>query len=636
MKNRIFAVLIALAMLLALAPAAVAEEIATGTGTAQGFGGEITVTVTLEGGVLAMVEAEGPDETAGIGGNIIDEWPDAFVQAGGIVDTYTGATFAGITRQGFIAAARAALEDAGVNPDDYMVDYVAEAAEDVALDADVVIVGAGGAGMTAAIVAADAGMSVVLLESQPAVGGNSVKSTGGMNAAKTADQDENEFGEEAGVEKTLTAAAEKWADNETITALAATVKDQWEAWKANPEGYFDSTELFALDTMIGGKGINDPELVNTLVGSSADAIEWLRTQGIDLTDVASFGGASVKRIHRPLNDEGKVVSVGAYTVPLLDAACEARENITLLTETTAVKILTDDTGAAVGVEAQGKTGNKVVVNAGAVVLTTGGFGANLDMVVQYKPELAGFMTTNAAGIQGQGIAMAAEIGAATVDMEQIQIHPTVQADTASLITEGLRGDGAILVNAEGQRFIDEVGTRDVVSAAEIAQPGSFSWLVVDQKMVDASSVIQGYIKKGFMLSGDTYEALAEALGIPADAFAATMETWNGYVAEKNDPDFGRTSFANPLDTAPYYAVKVTAGIHHTMGGLKIDSRTHVINTDGEIIPGLFAAGEVTGGVHGANRLGGNAVADFVVFGRIAGAEAAAYAQALAEVLQPAA
>ena len=636
MKNRIFAVLIALAMLLALAPAAVAEEIATGTGTAQGFGGEITVTVTLEGGVLAMVEAEGPDETAGIGGNIIQEWPDAFVQAGGIVDTYTGATFAGITRQGFIAAARAALEDAGANPDDYMVDYVAEAAEDVALDADVVIVGAGGAGMTAAIVAADAGMSVVLLESQPAVGGNSVKSTGGMNAAKTADQDENEFGEEAGVEKTLTAAAEKWADNETITALAATVKDQWEAWKANPEGYFDSTELFALDTMIGGKGINDPELVNTLVGNSADAIEWLRTQGIDLTDVASFGGASVKRIHRPLNDEGKVVSVGAYTVPLLDAACEARENITLLTETTAVKILTDDTGAAVGVEAEGKTGNKVVVNAGAVVLTTGGFGANLDMVVQYKPELAGFMTTNAAGIQGQGIAMAAEIGAATVDMEQIQIHPTVQADTASLITEGLRGDGAILVNAEGQRFIDEVGTRDVVSAAEIAQPGSFSWLVVDQKMVDASSVIQGYIKKGFMLSGDTYEALAEALGIPADAFAATMATWNGYVAEKNDPDFGRTSFANPLDTAPYYAVKVTAGIHHTMGGLKIDSRTHVINTDGEIIPGLFAAGEVTGGVHGANRLGGNAVADFVVFGRIAGAEAAAYAQALAEALQPAA
>ena len=635
MNKRLFAILMTLALLLTAMPAAIAETV-TGTGTAQGYGGEITVTITLEDGVITDVQAVGDDETAGIGGNIIQEWPAAFVEANGIVDTYSGATFAGVTRPGFIEAARAALTDAGVNPDDYMREAEQEAAEDMALEADVVIIGAGGAGMTAAITAADAGMNVVVLESQPAVGGNSVKSTGGMNAAKTADQDENEFGEQAGVEKTLATAAEKWADNETITALAAKVQEQWDAWQANPEGYFDSTELFALDTMIGGKGINDPELVNTLVNNTADAIDWLRTQGIDLTDVASFGGASVKRIHRPLDDAGKVVSVGAYTVPLLEEACEKRDNLSLLTDTTATQILTDEAGAAVGVVATGKTGNTVTVNAGAVVLATGGFGANLDMVVQYKPELAGFMTTNAAGIQGQGIEMATAIGADTVDMEQIQIHPTVQYDTASLITEGLRGDGAILVNANGERFIDEVGTRDVVSAAEIAQPDSFSWLVVDQRMVDASSVIQGYIKKGFMLSGETYEALAEALGIPSDAFAATMETWNGYVAEKNDPDFGRTSFAEPLDTAPYYAVKVTAGIHHTMGGLKIDPQTHVINTDGEIIPGLFAAGEVTGGVHGANRLGGNAVADFVVFGRIAGAEAAAYAQAMLDALQPAA
>lgn len=635
MKKSIFALCLTLVMLMLLVPAALADTV-TGTGAAQGYGGEITVTITLEDGVITDVQAVGDDETAGIGGNIIQEWPQAFVDANGIVDTYSGATFAGVTRPGFIEAARAALEDAGVNPDDYMREAEEEAAEDVALEADVVIVGAGGAGMTAAITAADAGATVIVLESQPAVGGNSVKSTGGMNAAKTADQDENEFGEAAGVEKTLAAARDNWADNEAITALAATVQEQWDAYQADPQGYFDSTELFALDTLIGGKGLNDPELVMTLVNNSADAIEWLRTQSIDLTNVASFGGASVKRIHRPLDADGKVVSVGAYTVPLLEAACEERDNLTLLTDTTAYEILVDQNGEACGVAATGKSGNAVTIKANAVVLATGGFGANLDMVVSYKPELAGFMTTNAAGIQGQGIEMATAIGADTVDMEQIQIHPTVQADTASLITEGLRGDGAILVNANGERFIDEVGTRDVVSAAEIAQPGSFSWLVVDQKMVDASSVIQGYIKKGFMLSGDTYEALAEALEIPADTFAATMETWNGYVAEKSDPDFGRTSFAQPLDTAPYYAVKVTAGIHHTMGGLKIDPETHVLNTDGEIIPGLFAAGEVTGGVHGANRLGGNAVADFVVFGRIAGEQAAAYAAALNEALEPAA
>ena len=627
MKNRILALLTVVALLLAVLPAALAatttETTVTGTGSAKGFGGDVTVNLTLNNGEITIAEIIGDGETPGIGGNVIDEWPQAFVEANGIVDTYTGATFAFVTRAAVIEAARAALADAGVNPDDYMREAAEEAAEDVTLDADIVIVGAGGAGMDAAITAADEGKTVVILESQPAVGGNSVKATGGMNAAKTAYQDVNAFGESAGVEKTL-AAAEAYVENEAITALAATVKEQLDAYQANPEGYFDSTELFALDTLIGGKGLNDPDLVNTLVGNSAEAIDWLSTINIDLNNVAAFGGASVKRIHRPVNAEGKVVSVGAYTIPLLEEASKSRDNITLLTDTTATQILTDENGAACGILATGKTGNTVTVNAKAVILATGGFGANLDMVVKYAPQLEGFMTTNAAGIQGQGILMAQALGAATVDMEQVQIHPTVQADTASLITEGLRGDGAILVNANGERFTDEVGTRDVVSAAEIAQPGSFSWLVVDQKMVDASSVIQGYINRGFMYGADSYEELAAILDIPADTFAATMNTWNGYVAEKNDADFGRTSFASPLDTAPFYAVKVTAGIHHTMGGLKIDTETHVLNENGEIIPGLFAAGEVTGGVHGANRLGGNAVADFVVFGRIAGERAVEY------------
>ena len=623
MKRKILALLTVLAMLLCCTAAVgeTATTTATGTATVKGFGGDITVTVTLEGADIKSVEITGDGETEGIGKKIIDEWPLAFMEYNGIVDTYTGATFAGITREAVIAAMRQALENAGVNPDDYMREMASSESTDLVIDTDIVIVGAGGAGMTAALTASDAGKSVLVLESQPAVGGNSVKSTGGMNAAKTVYQDANEFGESAGVEKTLKA-AEGYADNEAITALAAKVKEQWDAWQANPVGYFDTTDLFALDTMIGGKGLNDPELVNTLVNNSAAAIDYLDSIGIHLNNVAAFGGASVKRIHRPVNEEGKTVSVGAYTIPLLESACQGRDNLALLTDVTATKLLTNESGAVCGVEARGKAGNKITVNAKAVILTTGGFGANLDMVVQYKPELAGFMTTNAAGVQGQGIQMAVEVGAATVDMDQIQIHPTVQADTASLITEGLRGDGAILVNARGERFIDEVGTRDVVSAAEIAQPDSFSWLIVDQKMVDSSSVIQGYINRGLMLQGDTYEALAAELGIPADTFAATMEKWNGCVADKNDPDFGRTSFAEPLDTAPFYAVKVTAGIHHTMGGLKIDSRTHVLDTEGKIIPGLYAAGEVTGGVHGGNRLGGNAVADFVVFGRIAGQEAA--------------
>ena len=593
------------------------------TGTAKGFGGDVSVTLTLTDGAITGCTAEGKDETQGVGSEAIAKMPGEIAESGSIaVDGVSGAT---VTSTAIKEAAAAALTAAGLNPDDYKTAVENDAtAEDSTVDADVVVVGAGGAGMTAAITAAGEGKSVVILESQSMVGGNSVRATGGMNAGKTVYQDENEFGESAGVEKTLKTAAEKYADNETITALAKTVSEQWAAYQANPTGYFDSVELMELDTMIGGKGINDPALVETLCANSADAIDWLDEHGITLHNVSSFGGASVKRIHRPVNDEGKVVSVGSYMIPLLEENCK-KAGVQILLNTTANEILTDANGAAVGVKATGSTGETVTVNAKAVVLTTGGFGANLDMVVKYKPELKGFMTTNAAGIQGQGIEMAQAIGAATVDMDQIQIHPTVEANTAALITEGLRGDGAVLINAEGKRFIDEVGTRDVVSAAEIAQTGSYSWLVVDQAMTDNSSVIQGYIKKGYTVTGATYEELAKAMGVDEAALAETMNNWNGYVEAKNDPDFGRTSFANPLNTAPYYAIKVTAGVHHTMGGLKINPNTEVLNENGEVIPGLFAAGEVTGGVHGANRLGGNAVADFTVFGRIAGAAASDYA-----------
>ena len=593
------------------------------TGTAKGFGGDVSVTLTLTDGAITGCTAEGKDEPQGVGSEAIAKMPGEIAESGSIaVDGVSGAT---VTSTAIKEAAAAALTAAGLNPDDYKTAVEKTgSAEDSTVEADVVVVGAGGAGMTAAITAAGEGKSVVILESQSMVGGNSVRATGGMNAGKTVYQDENEFGESAGVEKTLKTAAEKYADNETITALAKTVSEQWAAYQANPTGYFDSVELMELDTMIGGKGINDPELVETLCANSADAIDWLDEHGITLHNVSSFGGASVKRIHRPVNAEGKTVSVGSYMIPLLQENCE-KAGVKMMLDTTATEILTDANGAAVGVKATGASGETVTVNAKAVVLASGGFGANLDMVVKYKPELKGFMTTNAPGIQGQGIEMAQAIGAATVDMDQIQIHPTVEANTAALITEGLRGDGAILINEEGQRFIDEVGTRDVVSAAEIAQTGSYSWLVVDQAMVDASSVIQGYIKKGYTVTGATYEELGKAMGVDAAAFAETMEKWNGYVEAKNDPDFGRTSFANPLNTAPYYAVKVTAGVHHTMGGLKINANTEVLNEKGEVIPGLFAAGEVTGGVHGANRLGGNAVADFTVFGRIAGAAASDYA-----------
>ena len=596
----------------------------TYTGEAFGHDKEnpVKVTLTIKDKTITKVEVDASHETNGIGSKAAETMPGAIVAANSLdVDGVSGATQ---TSKAIIEAATAALKQAGLEPSDLVSKNTSTTkAEDIEETVDVVVVGAGGAGMTAAITATDAGKKVIVVESQPIAGGNSVRSTGGMNAAKTPYQDKNEFKEAAGVEKTLATAAEKFADNATITALAATVKSQWDAYQANPQGYFDSVELMELDTMIGGKGKNNPELVKALAENSADAIEWLASIGAEVKNVGAFGGASVKRIHRPVNADGKVTAVGAYIVPILEKNLQDR-NVQFLFDTTANEIIMKD-GKAVGIKGTGKDGHKVTINAKSVVIATGGFGANAEMVEKYKPELKGFATTNAEGAQGQGIDMATAVGAATVDMDQIQIHPTVHIEedgNAHLITEGLRGDGAILVNTEGKRFYDEVSTRDKVSAAIIAQPEKSAWLIVDQSMVDKSAVIAGYIKSGYTVTGATYEELAKAMGVDEATFTSTMNTWNQAVEAKSDAEFGRTSFANPLTAAPYYAIKITPAVHHTMGGIVINPKAEVLNEKGEAISGLYAAGEVTGGVHGANRLGGNAVADFVVFGRISGQSAA--------------
>ena len=596
----------------------------TYTGEAYGHDKEnpVKVTLTIKDKTITKVEVDASHETNGIGSKAAETMPGAIVAANSLdVDGVSGATQ---TSKAIIEAATAALKQAGLEPSDLVSKNTSTTkAKDIEETVDVVVVGAGGAGMTAAITATDAGKKVIVVESQPIAGGNSVRSTGGMNAAKTPYQDKNEFKEAAGVEKTLATAAEKFADNATITALAATVKSQWDAYQANPQGYFDSVELMELDTMIGGKGKNNPELVKALAENSADAIEWLASIGAEVKNVGAFGGASVKRIHRPVNADGKVTAVGAYIVPILEKNLQDR-NVQFLFDTTANEIIMKD-GKAVGIKGTGKDGHKVTINAKSVVIATGGFGANAEMVEKYKPDLKGFATTNAEGAQGQGIDMATAVGAATVDMDQIQIHPTVHIEedgNAHLITEGLRGDGAILVNAEGKRFYDEVSTRDKVSAAIIEQTDKSAWLIVDQAMVDKSAVIAGYIKSGYTVTGATYEELAKAMGVDEATFTSTMNTWNQAVEAKSDAEFNRTSFANPLTAAPYYAIKITPAVHHTMGGIVINPKAEVLNEKGEVISGLFAAGEVTGGVHGANRLGGNAVADFVVFGRISGQSAA--------------
>ena len=537
---------------------------------------KVQITVTESEIVNVLIDATG--ETPTLGGVAAEQLAKAIVDAQTPnVDVMAGAT---VTSSAIIKAATEALEAAGADIgvlDEYRRDKGGEETpkEEITVDTEIVIVGAGGAGMTAAIMAHQAGKQFVILEKMPYVGGNTTKATGGMNAAET------HYQKEQGIE--------------------------------------DSKALFAADTMKGGHALNDPELVAMLANSSSDAIDWLDTIGADLPKISFSGGASVNRIHAPADGSG----VGNYLVDRFSAKL-AELGVEVMLNTKATELMVDEEGKICGVRAEGADAN-YLFRCKAVILASGGFGANEDMYTQYRPDLKGTVTTNAPGATGDGIVMAQALGAALVDIEQIQLHPTVEQTTSMLITESVRGDGAILVNQQGERFTNELLTRDAVSAAELAQEGQYAYILFDQNLRDHLKAVEKYVSTGLTVQADTIEGLAEQLGIDPAVLAKTLADWNEMVKNQRDTQFGRTTGMNAdLTTPPYYAIKIAPGIHHTMGGVKIDTAARVINTEGKPIPGLFAAGEVTGGVHGGNRLGGNAVADIVIFGRIAAQSAIEY------------
>ena len=529
--------------------------------TAKGFGGDVTVTITVSESEITDVTIVGDAETPALGGVAIQTMPEEILKAQTPnVDVLSGAT---VTSNAIITAATKALEAAGADIA-YLDANKRAAAEDgtkeeKTLETEIVIVGAGGAGMAAAIMAHQAGKQFVILEKMPYVGGNTTKATGGMNAAET------HYQKEQGIE--------------------------------------DSVELFISDTMEGGHNLNDPELVRTMAEQSAGAIEWLDSIGADLPKISFSGGASTNRIHAPADGS----AVGNY---LVDKFSEKLKElgVEVMLNTKATELIMED-GKIAGVKAEGKDAN-YTIKAKAVILATGGFGANEDMYTQYRPDLKGTVTTNAPGATGDGIVMAQAVGADLVDIEQIQLHPTVEQTTSMLITESVRGDGAILVNQSGHRFTNELLTRDAVSAAELAQEGQYAYIIFDQHLRDNLKAIEKYVKNGLTVQGDTIEELARKLDIYPYFLAMTLNEWNEAVATQNDAEFGRTTgMDNALLTPPYYAIQIAPGIHHTMGGVKINTSAQVIDTDG---------------IHGGNRLGGNAVADIVIFGRIAAESAIEY------------
>ena len=441
---------------------------------------------------------------------------------------------------------------------------------------DIVVIGAGGAGLSAAIAAADKDCKVIVLEKQGIIGGNTNYSTGGINAAETSSQ------------KAL--------------------------------GIKDTKESFFNDTWNGGHQIGDKTLIRSFVDHAAATIEWLIGLGADLSDVGLMGGSSIKRTHRPKGGS----AIGPHLMKVLHKASMSKD-IEIRTRNKVCGLLAEK-GRVTGVQVENADGSAYKINAKAVIIATGGFGGNLQMVEKYKPELHGFSTLNHNGATGDAFEWVTGIGGGLVQMDQIQIHPTAEAKNHILITEAVRGNGAVLFNSEGKRFINEMDTRDVVSAAILAQYGQTAFLVFDQKVRESLASIETYVAQGLLSSAETPGNLAEKAGIKdTTAFSEEIGRYNEAQKTGIDKDFGRPASAMPLPlaTPPYYAVEVTPAIHHTMGGIKVDASLHVLKPDGTIIPGLYAAGEVTGGLHGGNRLGGNGVADIVVNGKIAGETASA-------------
>ena len=480
------------------------------------------------------------------------------------VDAVSGAT---LTSHGMLTAIGMAI-DASKGVQEGEVTYTDTSC-------DIVVIGAGGAGLSAATQAASMGAHVIVLEKQGIIGGNTNYSTGGLNAAETSVQEKL--------------------------------------------GIADSKKSHYDDTMAGGYFLNDPSLVETLVNKAAAAVDWLISLGADLSNVGQLAGSSQKRTHRPNGG----AAIGPHLMAVLSKAVKS-ENISVRTRNT-VTALTEQNGKVTGVKVSTPTGT-YTIKAKAVIIATGGFGANLSMVAQYRPEFKNFNTSNHHGATGDAFDWVSPLDVPLVDMDQIQIHPTGEIGSHLLITEAVRGNGAILVNHEGVRFANEMLTRDKLSEAILKQTGKSAFLIFDQSVRESLAAIENYSQQGLLTKATTTSELAEALKLPVSSFVETMNKYQEYQTTGEDLEFGREGdeMPQPLTQAPFYAIEVEPVLHHTMGGIKINSKAEVVNKSGNPVPGLYAAGEVTGGVHGGNRLGGNAVADIIVFGQIAGTSAVNY------------
>lgn len=584
--KRLVAALLIVGMIATLTACGSAEgkyKPGTYEGEGTGNGGPIKVEVTVDKDKIKNIEVIEQNETPVLSDPAFEQIIESVIKENDVnVEPVSGAT---VTSNGLIEAIKDALSKAGAEFSD-SEDKSASSAkkeEETEQTYDVVVLGGGGAGLAAAIEAKDAGASVVVLEKMSAVGGNTLISGGEMNAP--------------------------------------------ENWVQEKLGIEDSVELFYEDTMKGGDNLADPEVVKTFAEKALESAEWLKDK-INVEFVSDhlfqFGGHSVKRALIPKGQ------TGAELITKLMAKVDELE-IPVKLGTKAESLITDDNGKVVGVKASNKAGQDLTFNANkGVIIATGGFGSNVEMRKKYNPELdERYKSTDTPGTTGDGITMAQKVGADITNMKNIQTYPICNPKTGmiSLVADA-RFDGGILVNQEGKRFVEELERRDVISEGILSQTGKYGYLLWNQKVADIGKTIEAHpeeyealVKDKILCKADTLEEAAEFFDIPADQLKKTVERWNGFVAKGKDEDFNYRGKLTALDEGPFYIQKAVPSVHHTMGGLVIDKDAHVVDKDGKKISGLYAAGEVTGVIHGSNRLGGNAIADIITFGRIAGKNA---------------
>ena len=583
MKSTMIKSAVAMVFAVGFAAASMAAPV-TAEGTGVGKHGDITVAVTFDAGKIQDIKIVKNAENPILAKKVFTDLKDQVVALSSTdVDLISGATF---SAKGFIDAVNDAAKKAGVTLAKADKKALKKAARELPKTSnyDVVVIGAGGAGFSAAITAKNAGANVVLLEKMPAVGGNSLISGAEMNVAKN-----------------------------------------WVQPKLGIND--DSPELHAQDTFKGGDGKGDMKVINVMTHEALDAAKWCRDYlGVRFEDdnLFFFGGHSRKRALIPVGHTG--------TEFIAKFQAKADElGIPVITNMKAEELIKDKDGRVVGVKAT-MDGSEYTFNAkGGVVLATGGFGANPEMVKKYNPKIdERFKTTDAPGSTGEALYMAERAGAELVNMGYIQTYPICDPLSGAIeLIADARFDGAIMLNQEGKRFVEELQRRDVLSEAILNQTGQYCWVLWNDNIGKISNTVkahaneyEAFTKQGIMTTCDDLKCIADFTKIPFDQLQKTVKRVSDMAGKGNDKDFNHRSGLVDMQQGKYYVIKAVPSTHHTMGGVRINEKAEALTAEGKVIPGLWAAGEVTGVTHGTNRLGGNAYTDIIVFGRIAGEAAA--------------